>query len=102
MDWAQREFGEKYAGDVFYIMEMYFMLNYQRKPEHMGFNEILPPNNLVRDPEFSLYNYGDEVQGRLDGFAEMDRMAEDIIKKYQPQNAMHIMNLFFILFALRC
>jgi hypothetical protein len=33
--WAAREFGHEYAAEIGAIMERYFRLNYQRKPEHL-------------------------------------------------------------------
>jgi len=80
-EWARREFGPKFASEVAGVMNDYYLLNYQRKPEHMGFNEIMLPNTVVQDPEFSLYNYGDEAQRRLDAFAGLTARADAVYSK---------------------
>lgn len=35
VQWATREFGQTHAAEIAAVMEMYFRLNYQRKPEHL-------------------------------------------------------------------
>lgn len=79
--WARREFGAGHAKDVARIMKEYFLLNGQRKPEHMGFNEIMWPNTVVRDPEFSIVDYGDEAGRRVRAFEEMQREADGVMKE---------------------
>ncbi|MFA6450711.1 MAG: glycosyl hydrolase 115 family protein [bacterium] len=79
--WTHELFGDEYTSEIFHTMEFYYMLNYQRKPEHMGFNEIFWPNTVVRDPEFSLYNYGDEIQQRLDQFEFIYKLSEETYLK---------------------
>ncbi len=78
VEWARREFGPRFAPEIAAVMLEYFRLNHQRKPEHMGFNEIILPNTVMRDPEFSLYNHGDEARKRLDAFAEIEARAEAV------------------------
>ncbi|MBN1127847.1 MAG: glycosyl hydrolase 115 family protein, partial [Chitinispirillaceae bacterium] len=60
---AERDFGSSAAPEIADILEKYFRLGYARKPEHM--NAIL----------FSIANYGDEAQKRLDDYAALEQRA---------------------------
>ncbi|MBN1308520.1 MAG: glycosyl hydrolase 115 family protein [Chitinispirillaceae bacterium] len=60
---AERDFGASDAPEIADILEGYFRLGYARKPEHM--NETL----------FSIANYGDEAQKRLDDYAALEQRA---------------------------
>ena len=74
-EWAAREFGSEYAAEIAEIMNDYYVLNYPRKPEHMGFYDKYSVMAKNQDPEFSLFFYGDEVQKRIDAFDELERRA---------------------------
>lgn len=60
---AERDFGASDASEIADILEEYFRLGYARKPEHM--NATL----------FSIANYGDEAQKRLDAYAALEQRA---------------------------
>jgi len=79
--WAGREFGAGNAAEVASIMNRYYTLNSQRKPEHMGFYDKYSLNAQNADPEFSLFNYGDEAQRRIDSFDDIERRAEAVFNK---------------------
>ena len=80
VEWAAREFGAEYSRKIADVMNRYFIANYPRKPEHMGFYERMAPvlKNSNNDPEFSLYHYGDEVQRRIDEFVSLEREASAV------------------------
>ncbi len=80
-EWAAREFGAEYAGDIADLMNEYYTLNYQRKPEHMGFYDKYQIGAQNSDPEFSLYTYGDEAQKRIDAFDGIEKKASVIYEK---------------------
>jgi hypothetical protein len=60
-----RDFGSDVAPEVADIMESYYRLGYSRKPEHMAFGTL----------SFSLDNYGDEAQLRLDAYVALEKRA---------------------------
>lgn len=108
-EWAGREFGEEFADDIAEVLQQYYLLNYRRKPEHMGFNEGIFTLTKTLNPDLSLYNYGDEAKKRLDAFAELNEKAEAIYEKipasmrdayYQlvlyPVRASNLMNQKFL------
>ncbi len=72
---AEREFGPDKAREIADVMNEYFRLNFQRKPEHMGFNMIGEKGIPVNDPEFTPFHYGDEAQKRIDAYADLDKRA---------------------------
>lgn len=76
--WAARQFGAAHARETAAVLADYYHLNFIRKPEHLGYNEIEMPNTPVKDPDFSLSNYGDEVNARLSAFDSLERRATAI------------------------
>ncbi|HYX43070.1 MAG TPA: glycosyl hydrolase 115 family protein, partial [Pyrinomonadaceae bacterium] len=66
--WATREFGAKYAADVAAIMAEYYRLGFARKPEHL---QWYLPEEQPRASELTAFDYGDEVQTRLDAYDKL-------------------------------
>jgi len=71
---AKNQFGEQYALQIGEILKKYFQLGFSRKPEHLGWNGVYP-NTPVQDPELSLFNYGDEVQKRIEAYDSLEQQA---------------------------
>ena len=67
-----RDFGKKSAPEITSIMAEYYRLNFQRKPEHMGF----PPGDLFT---------GDEAAQRLDAWQKLVARAGAIENKLPPE-----------------
>lgn len=78
-EWAAREFGEKYAAQIADVMNEYYRLGFQRKPEHLQWHL---PGEAPRPSDFSAIDYGDEMQKRLDAYEALktraDRLAQQI------------------------
>jgi hypothetical protein len=72
---AASQFGTQYSKEIGDILKQYFQLGFSRKPEHMGWNGVYP-NSPVHDPELSLFNYGDEVQKRIDAYNKLEKQSE--------------------------
>jgi hypothetical protein len=68
-----RDFGSASAPELASIMAEYYRLNFQRKPEHMGF----PANNL-----FS----GDEAAQRLEAWQNLSARVDTVEKKLPPES----------------
>jgi hypothetical protein len=87
-DWASREFPARFSNDISIVLKGYFRLVLSRKPE-----DTLPGL-------FSLCNYGDEGQKRIDKFEYLLNLAEDIYASL-PQK---YKDSFYqqVLYALRC
>lgn len=79
---AKTQFGEKYAAKTGEILRKYFQLGFSRKPEHLGWNRVLR-NTPVKNPEFSLFNYGDEVQHHIDSYDQLEKEA-DVLCNHMP------------------
>ena len=77
LDWATRDFDKKYASRIAEIMAKHFELGYARRPEHMVmFNGR---ENKHSYDWFSLTNYNDEAQKRVD---EYDKLMKETDKIY--------------------
>jgi hypothetical protein len=81
---AESQFGPKYAKEIGSILEQYFQLGFARKPEHLGWNGVYP-NTPIQDPELSLFDYGDEVQKRIDAYDKLEKQAEELTTKMPDQ-----------------
>ncbi len=66
MDWASREFGDDYAPQIAAILEKHYELAYARRPENMVMYNAR--EKKLAWEWFSLNNYNDEVQQRIDEY----------------------------------
>jgi hypothetical protein len=76
VDWARRDFGAEHAEAIADIMMRHFELGFARRPEHMVM-KVGGEENLKSD-WFSLWNYGDEAQERIDAYEEIMTRVEEI------------------------
>jgi hypothetical protein len=72
-----RDFGSANAAELSSILAEYYRLNFQRKPEHMGFD-------LTNT--FSTTLNGDEVQRRLDAWRALARRVDAVEKQLPPES----------------
>ncbi len=63
-EWAAREFGAEHAQEIAGVMDQYYRLNFQRKPEHL---QWWPPNESPRPSPFTA----EETRQRLEAFAQL-------------------------------
>lgn len=76
MDWASRDFGKEYASGIASVMERHYQLAYARRPENM-----VMWNGRKKEHEwewFSLNNYNDEVQKRIDAYDSLINEVDEI------------------------
>jgi len=78
---ASRDISLQYSDEIAKIMWEFHQLSAQRKPEHMGFSNHWNGSKQVQNPDFSLFNYGDEVQRRIDHYETLVQKAEKIYSK---------------------
>ena len=84
---ASRDVSEKYGKQIADMMWEYYRLATERKPEFMGFNESQWNGSTpIRDPFYSLWNYNDEVQERIQSYQELQFKAQQIMEEI-PQKA---------------
>ncbi len=68
--WAWREFGPDHKAQIADILIEYYRLGLTRKPEHM----------TSSGAGFSMVNYNDEVQLRIDAYKQLDSRADAIYR----------------------
>jgi hypothetical protein len=83
VDFFTETFGPAHAPAIAGLMKEFYTLNYQRKPEHMGWSTIYP-NRPVENGELSPWHNGDEIQRRLDAFDRLQTAAEAIGNDIPP------------------
>jgi hypothetical protein len=81
---ARRDFGDSNADGIATLLDEYYRLNFQRKPEHMGQDPAVP---LLASPVFSSDSDGDETQRRLDAFTALRVQADAIREKIDREHA---------------
>lgn len=64
VEWAAREFGSDHAREIATIMDQYYRLNFQRKPEHL---QWWLPGEAPRPSPLNL----EEARERLEAFAQL-------------------------------
>ncbi len=72
---ATRDFGAGCAEEIASILDEYYRLNFQRKPEHMGLD---PESPWLAHPVFALDGRDNEVPRRLAEFATLKQKAEAV------------------------
>ena len=77
-EWATREFGAEHAEEIAALLNEYYRLGYERKPEQMNWvdTDDLTPSGPY--PLFSHVQYGDEAGARLDAYAALVTQAQSI------------------------
>jgi hypothetical protein len=76
-EWAGETFGQENAAPIADALDQFYLLNYQRKPELMGWNSVYP-TRPIKPTSFSRVNYGDETQARLDAFDALEAKTKAI------------------------
>jgi hypothetical protein len=84
---ASRDISQQHGNAISDMMWEYYRLATERKPEFMGFNESqwagYPP---VRDPLYSLWHYGDEVEQRMRRYRDLNARSAKILSEL-PEHA---------------
>ncbi len=76
-DFFTKTFGKEHAQETAALMDTYYHLNYQRKPEHMGFNTSQNPGGPIKPTEFST----DEINDRLAAFGALLQQTDALYSK---------------------
>jgi len=95
--WAARDLDARFAHQIAEIMEEYFRLGYARRPEHLVQYSRKEP---LRFSWFSIHNYNDEAQCRLDRYEEVARRAEAIYRQIPTDRKDAFFEL--VLYPVRC
>jgi len=89
--WAGREFGTENAAEIAAVMDKYYHLATERKPEFMGWTQVeLDKNKFHRglspiiDSEYNPWMFGDEIHQRLTAYREISQAA-DKLKRTIPE-----------------
>jgi hypothetical protein len=75
--WSDREFGGVRAADIADVMDESYRLACLRKPEFMGWSQT-EPTTITRITDFRVHGHRNEVQHRIDAYADLVQQVEDI------------------------
>jgi len=76
IEWATRDFGKKYASRIAEIMAKHYELGYARRPEQMVMFNSREKKHTY--DWFSLTNYNDEAQKRVDEYDKLMKETDEI------------------------
>jgi len=71
--WATTQFGAAQAREIAGVMEQYYRLGFARKPEFLQWNLL---NEKPKPSDLTPFDYGDELQQRLDDYEALTREAD--------------------------
>ena len=97
VQWAARDLDARFAQDIARIMEEHFRLGYTRRPEHLV---QYRHNQPLRYSWFSIDNYNDEAQRRLDRYEQLAGRAEAIYRQLPRDRKDAFFEL--VLYPVRC
>lgn len=80
-NWAAAKFGAAYAKDIAAVLDQYYRLGFARKPEHLQWNFA---NEDRKPTALTVYDYGDEVQQRLDAYDALRERANRLYVDVPP------------------
>ncbi len=97
LQWATRDFGEQFAAPIADIMEKHYQLGFARRPEHMV---MQGPNKTIKWDWFSLVNYNDEAQQRVDAYDGLIRQVDELYARLP----LELKDAFFqmVLYNVKC
>lgn len=90
MSWLTEIFGETMSVELTDILWRYYQLNFERRPEFMGWSQVEP----TRKTHFSEYNHfvsGDEAQKRMDAFNSLAAR----VRSLQSQLPLRLQDAFY-------
>ena len=73
-------FGNDLGTEISAIRREYYQLAWERKPEFMGWSQT-EPTTQVKPTDYSPFDFGDEIQHRLNAYQSLATKAETIEKK---------------------
>lgn len=90
--WLCRQFGDKVGKRLFPVMQRFYQLCAERRPEFMGWSQVELDKKLydrglspVRNSEFSLTAFGGELDRYLERYAEIASQVKDILDDVRPE-----------------
>jgi len=82
VNWAETKFGPRKAYEVASILDQYYRLGFARKPEHLQWNFA---NEDSKPTALTTFDYGDEVQQRIDAYEALKDQADRLATKLRGQ-----------------
>lgn len=79
-DWLAKNLGREALDSIVCVMQEYYRLAAQRKPEHMGWNrvEASPARSSVKDTELNPFVFGDEIRKRIEAYERIENISSQI------------------------
>ncbi|MDN3594905.1 glycosyl hydrolase 115 family protein [Zunongwangia endophytica] len=72
-------FGKELGTQISALRKEYYDFAWERKPEFMGWSQT-EPNTEVKSTSYSAFDYGDEIQHRLETYQNLGRQSDRVFK----------------------
>jgi hypothetical protein len=79
-------FGSQHAESISKVMNEYYQLAFERRPEFMGWSQT-EPTTKTKFTEYNHYYYGDQAQQRIDKYNTLESQVKKIRKEIDPKYA---------------
>ncbi|MES2276551.1 MAG: glycosyl hydrolase 115 family protein [Bacteroidota bacterium] len=76
-NWISDNIDAKHAGPIADVLDKYYQLAFERRPEFMGWNQT-EPNTPVRFTAYNHQFYGDQAQKRADAYSRLEQSVKSI------------------------
>lgn len=80
-EWAASKFDARHAPEIAAILDQYYRLGFARKPEHLQWNFA---NEDRKPTALTAFDYGDEVQQRIDAYDALLARADRLYAETPP------------------
>jgi len=76
-------FGSKLSASISQVMNDYYRLAFERRPEFMGWSQT-EPTTKTNNTEYDHFYYGDQAQQRIDKFNALENKVMDLRNEMDP------------------
>jgi hypothetical protein len=71
-NWVAGNLGGQYANEITGVLQKYYQLAFERRPEFMGWSQT-EPTTQVHFTAYNHQNYGDQAQQRIDAYTDLEK-----------------------------
>ena len=86
LNFNREVFGNQYAELISKVMNAYYQLAFERRPEFMGWSQT-EPTTKTKYTEYNHYFYGDQAQQRIDRYNALESQVKKLRKEIDPKYA---------------
>ncbi len=79
-EWINKLFGKEKVARISTVVDSYYQLAFERRPEFMGWSQT-EPETKTKYTAYNHFNYGDEAQRRIDQYEAIEKEVKALRKE---------------------